>query len=144
MFGLVPYNKRDANIFRYMDDLEKSFWGDGLDGNKQFRCDISDKKDHYLLEAELPGFDKKDIHIALDNDVLTISAEHTSETEEKDKKSGYIRRERRYGSFARSFDVADIDADGIKADYKNGVLELNLPKKKELEAPVAKKIEIGG
>ena len=141
MLSLVPTSRRSANLFRLMDDMERSFFDPSISGRSQFRTDISDKGDHYLLEAELPGFDKNDIKIEQDGDVLTISATHSSENEEKDKEGNFVRRERRYGSFSRSFDVAGIDSENIKAAYKNGILELNMPKAKELE-PETRKIAI--
>ena len=60
--------------------------------------------------------------------MLTISAEHKEEKEEKDEQGNYLRRERRYGSFSRSFDVSGIDEKGITAAYENGILKLTLPK----------------
>lgn len=143
MFSMIPYRKREANLFGFMDDLERSLYSN-VSGDARFRVDISEKDDNYLLEAELPGFDKDDINVQLDGDTLSVSANHESKSEEKDKDGRYVRRERRYGSFTRSFDVTGIDVDKIKADYKNGVLELNLPKvKAEEKAPEARKINIG-
>lgn len=145
MFSLVPYGRRDANLFRFMDDVERSFFNNSVKGDSRFRVDISEKEGNYLLEAELPGFDKNDINVELEGEVLTINASHKSENEEKDKEGNYVRRERRYGSYARSFDVSGVDAENIKADYKNGVLELTLPKRPAVpETPNTRKIEIGG
>lgn len=141
MFGLLPYSRRDSSLFRMMDDFERNFFNDSLDGSTQFRCDISEKDGNYLVEAELPGFDKEDIHVNLDGDRLTISATHKTETEDKDEDGKYIRRERHFGSYSRSFDVSEIDTENIKADYKNGMLSLTLPKAKAI-APVTRKIEI--
>ena len=73
--------------------------------------------------------------------ILTISAQHDENKEEKDDKGGYIRRERRFGSFSRSFDITGIDESHISASYNNGVLELNLPKAVPVE-PQAKRIAI--
>lgn len=142
MFGLVPFNRREANLFSFMDDMEKSVFNSTINGKSQFRCDIKEQDGSYLMEAELPGFNKDEINIKLDGDTLTISASHKEEKEEKDEKTGYIRRERRYGSFSRSFDISEIDADHIKADYKNGILTLELPKLKEVQPPT-RHIEIG-
>ena len=74
---------------------------------------------------------KEDINIQLSDNYLTITAEHRTESEEKDKKGNYIRRERTWGSYSRSFDVSDINTAQIKAGYQNGVLTLNLPKRTE-------------
>ncbi len=84
---------------------------------------------------------KKDIKLDLKDGILTISAEHNENSDQKDEKGNYIRRERRYGSFSRSFDVTGIDENGITAAYKNGVLELSLPKAVPV-VPEAKRISI--
>ncbi len=96
----------------------------------ELRTDISDKGDAFVLEADLPGFKKDDIKIDLENDRLTIKAERHSEHE--DNRNGYVRRERHFGSFERSFDVSGIDTSGIRANYTDGVLTLTLPKRPEL------------
>ncbi len=144
MLNLIPYTKREANLFNFMDDLERNFFGNAVKGSKQFRCDISEKDGTYQLQAELPGFEKEDIHLELDGDFLTISAQHNTEKEEKDEEGRYIRRERHFGSFTRSFDVSGIEADKIAANYKNGVLEVTLPARREEEQkPNVRRIEIG-
>ena len=72
---------------------------------------------------------------------MTITAERHSDHEEKDKKGNYLRCERSYGSYQRSFDLSGIDESGIKAEYADGVLKLTLPKKSP-EVPAARRIEI--
>ena len=101
--------------------------------------DIAEEEGGYKLMADLPGFNKEDIHVDVDGDKLTISAERGNENEEK--KEGYIRRERSYGSYKRSFDISAIDSDAITGDYNNGVLTLHLPKK-VIATPEAKRIEL--
>ena len=73
---------------------------------------------------------------------MTVSAEHSTENEEKDDKGNYIRRERSYGSFSRSFDISDVDADHISAEYKNGVLEMILPKTQTTK-PETRRLTVG-
>ncbi len=90
------------------------------------KTDIIDKGDRYLVQAELPGFNKEEIHIDIKDNYLTVHAEHREEKEEK--KENYIRKERRYGSYERSFDISDVNADQIEAKYNDGVLELQMPK----------------
>ena len=128
MFDLIPFEHRNHRYMNPFADLEHSFFGDFGDLEKDFPCktDILDKGDHYLVKADLPGFAKEDIRIDVDGDCLTISAEKKKET--KEEKDNFIRRERRYGSFRRSFDVTGIDENGITAAYSNGILTLNLPK----------------
>lgn len=139
MFDLMPFGRNDRNLFRYLDNMEKSFFGDMASDFPQFRTDIIDKGDKYVLEAELPGFTKEDINIDIQNDRLIVSAEHNENTEEK--KENFVRKERRFGSFSRSFDISSVKADEITAEYKNGILELNLPKKAG-EVPASRRIEI--
>ena len=139
MFGMIPFARHDDNVFDLFDNFERSFFGDN--SASTFRTDIRDEGDKFVLEAELPGFKKEDIKLDLKDGILTVSAQHSESSEEKDKKGSYIRRERRYGSFARKFDVSGIQEDGITAAYNNGVLELTLPKAQPV-VPVARQIEI--
>ncbi len=140
MFELRPFHRNQEltyNPFKAMEDFEKRFFEDPFTGFfetgdiAEFKTDISDQGDSYLLEADLPGFDKKDIHLDVQGDVLTINAQRHSQHEDKDKKGNYIRLERSYGQYSRQFDVSGIDAHGIKAKYENGVLKLTMPKKQE-------------
>lgn len=104
------------------------------------RTDIRDEGDRFIMESELPGFNKEDISVDISGNSLTLKAEHKAENEEK-KEGKYIRRERSYGSYERSFDITGIDSDKITADYKNGILIMVLPKKQP-EAPASKKLTI--
>ena len=133
MFELTPFvhgnELHTYDPFRVMADWENRFFGSNeMSG---IRTDIQDKGDHYLLEADLPGFKKDDIHIDVENGMMTITAERHSEHEEKDKKDNYVRCERSYGSYQRSFDLSGIDEGGLQAAYADGVLTLTLPKAKE-------------
>lgn len=139
MFDLMPFGKNQKSLWDPFADFEKEFFSDRMPAMNLFKTDVLDKGDHYLLEADLPGFDKEDIQINLDGDYLTICAEHKEESEKEEKH--FVKRERHYGSFSRSFNVANIKADQIEAAYRNGVLELKLPKQTE-EKPQTKSIEI--
>lgn len=141
MFGMIPFERDNDNLFDTFDHFTRDFFRNSNTSLPAFRTDIRDAGDKYVLEAELPGFNKEDISLDLKDGILTITAEHKEEKEDKDEKGCYIRRERRYGSFQRSFDVTGIDEGGITAAYKNGVLELNLPKAAPV-VPEAKKIAI--
>ena len=72
MFDLIPFGRNERNLFNYLDNVERSFWDGSISNMAQFRCDVQDKGDSYLLEAELPGFEREDIGIDLDGrkDVL--------------------------------------------------------------------------
>ena len=151
MFELTRRNNNHQvkayNPFREMEELERKFFGDpfgaffGSADLAEFKTDVTDEGDHYLLEADLPGFDKKDIQLDISGDVLTVKAERHSKVEEKDKKDKIVRIERSYGSYSRQFDVSGVKTDEIKAKYENGVLQLKLPKKEE-EKPESKRLEI--
>lgn len=132
MFGMIPFARNDDNFFDLFDNFERKFFGNSAAALPDFRTDIRDAGDRYILEAELPGFQKEDIKLDLKDGILTISAQHGENKDEEDDKGSYIRRERRYGSFARTFDVSGINESGITAAYNNGILEVTLPK----QAPV--------
>ena len=141
MFGMLPFERGNDNTFDTFDRFMHNFFDNSNTTLPAFRTDIRDAGDKFVLEAELPGFDKEDIHLDLKDGILTIAAEHKESADQKDDKGNYIRRERRYGSFSRSFDVTGIDENGITAAYKNGVLELSLPKAVPV-VPEAKRISI--
>lgn len=151
MFGLTPYRRNQQQItynpFREMEEMERAFFGEPFgsffhSGDiAEFKTDITDQGDSFLLEADLPGFAKEDIHLDISGDTLTIHAERHSEYEDKDKKGNYVRCERSYGQYSRTFDVSMIDQDKIAAKLENGVLKLTLPKKPE-EKPVSKQLQI--
>jgi HSP20 family protein len=137
MYGMTPFGRNAFDLFNLWNDIDKN---DCMPVNA-CKTDIKDLGDKYVMESELPGFEKEDIKLDINGEFLVISAEHTAEKEEKDENTKYIRRERRYGSYKRSFDISDVDAETISAEYKNGILTIELPKKKPAE-PVAKRLEI--
>lgn len=141
MFGMLPFERGNDNTFDTFDRFMHNFFDNSNTTLPAFRTDIRDAGDKFILEAELPGFEKEDIHLDLKDGILTIAAAHKENADQKDDKGNYIRRERRYGSFSRSFDVTGIDENGITAAYKNGVLELSLPKAVPV-VPEAKRISI--
>lgn len=149
---LMPMLWSNNDIFDEMDDLfNRGFWGWGDDscrrdganhvddarrnalaGSSLMRTDVIEKDNCYQLEAELPGFNKEDINIDLKDNLLTISASHSENKDEKDNEGKYIRRERRSSSYQRSFRVEGLKPEDIIAQYKNGVLTVNIPKKEAL------------
>lgn len=102
--------------------------------------DVYETEDSYVLKAELPGVNKEDIKIDINNNTLTLKGE--KKLEQKTEKDNYVRIERRYGSFMRTFALSDkVDSGNIKAGYKDGVLEITLPKKEEAK-PKEIKVEV--
>jgi HSP20 family protein len=104
------------------------------------RVDLSETKDNYVVKAELPGLDAKDVNVSISGNVLTVKGEKKKKEEKKDEH--YHSTERYYGSFQRSFQLpANVKTDKIEASFDKGVLEVTLPKteeakKKEIEIKV--------
>lgn len=114
------------NPFRDFDDINRAFFGDNT--LTEFKTDIRDMGDGFVMEADLPGFKKEDIKLSLNGETLTIKATRHSDFEDQDKKSGYLRCERSYGTYTRSFDVTGVEVSQISASYNDGVLRVRLPK----------------
>lgn len=140
MYGLTPFERNSYNLFNAFHDFEKDFFDNHFPA-ESCKTDIKEEDGRYVVEAELPGFEKDDINIDINGNTLTISAENSVTNEEKSDGGKYIRRERSYGAYSRSFDISNIDSEHIDAEYKNGVLILNLPKKQEA-VPSARRLEI--
>jgi HSP20 family protein len=102
--------------------------------------DIYENKDRIVIEADLAGMNREDIHLTFGNNVLTLSGERR--LEKKDEADNYHRVERSYGTFTRSFAVQQTDSiEGVTAEYDNGILRIDLPKREEVKA---RRIEIAG
>ena len=140
MYGLTPFGRNRYDLFNIFNDMDKDFFGSSMPVNT-CRTDIRDEGEKYVMESELPGFEKEDIKLDINGSYLIISAEHEGNNDQKDDSGKYIRRERTFGSYRRSFDISDVNAEGISAEYKNGVLVIDLPKKKH-EEPASKRLEI--
>ena len=127
----------------YLDDVFDDFMFPTVkDDFVKMKCDIYEKDGAYHLEMDVPGFDKKDVQIEVDdNDYLTITAEKNTEDSEEDADKNYIRKERNYGKYQRAFYVGGIDKDNIQANFENGILKISMPKKEE-EKSSKKTIEI--
>ncbi|MDY6879423.1 MAG: Hsp20/alpha crystallin family protein [Thermodesulfobacteriota bacterium] len=120
--GFFPSIKMDDEVFR----------------NWKPAVDIYADDEKITITAELPGVDKKDIHVDLKDGILTLSGERTYENEVKEEK--YHRKERAHGKFYRSFALPEgADVDKIDADYKDGVLKIVIGKREEIKP---KKVEI--
>ena len=130
-----------------MDIMPRKFYLDDIfdemmlpKKEQHMKCDIYEKDGNYHIEMDVPGFDKKDISIEANDGYLTITAEKNNEDEEKNENKNYIRRERVYGKVERSFYLGDLDQDKIDAEFKNGILNIVVPKKEETSNK--KRIEI--
>jgi HSP20 family protein len=107
---------------------ESNIWGilSDLRGNQGFKVDVKDHEKEYVVEAELPGVKKEDITLNIENDLLSISVNTTMEKNEERKQ--YIRKERSFGSYSRNFRLDGIKEEGVRAEYKDGILSVYLPK----------------
>jgi len=102
---------------------------------------IREDEKFYTLELAVPGMEKKDLKIDINEDVLTISSESKNESEES--KDGYKRKEFSYSSFCRSFYIPEnVNRDKIEANYKDGILTVGLPKQEEEKNKISRQIEI--
>lgn len=135
MNWLTPLDKRKDSLRKYIDEMlgddflklpAKDFFPE-----TRMRTDIRETDKEYVLEAELPGFEKKEIKINIKDNYLIISAEKKEEIEEKTE--DYIRKERSYGSLRRSFYLENIKEGEIKAKFDNGILTVVLPKSEEIK-----------
>ena len=107
----------------YIDDVIDSL----MDCEKsEMKCDIYEKENNYIVEMDLPGYKKEDIKIECNKGNLIVSCE--KQKEEKDETKKYIRRERSYGKYSRSFYLGDIDQEHIDASFKDGTLIITIPK----------------
>ena len=141
MFEMMPF-EYSTDLLDSCQNGEKNFFSEIGRSFSGFNTDIQDTGKEYILETELPGFKKEDIHVEVQDGVLTISAKHEEKQDEQDEKSGkYVRRERRYGSYQRSFTLDGVDPKSIQAAYENGVLKLTLPKEQPT-VPETHRIEI--
>lgn len=139
MFNIIPTAfGRDLISYDPFKDFDRFFAAPAVKSAVAFRTDIRHEDGTYTVEADLPGVAKEDIDLEIKDEVLTIKAVRHSEQENEEKKGSYIRCERSWGSYERSFDVSGIDTDNISAAFENGVLKLTLPEKKAVEPEVRK------
>ena len=126
-------------------DLFDDFFDDNFFNKKEknlMKTDIKEKKDKYVIEMDLPGFEKENIKLELNNGYLTISGKQENKIDEEEEK--FVHKERFYGECTRSFFVGDnIKEEDIDAEFKNGILKIDIPKKEEQkELQETKQIEI--
>ncbi len=125
LFGRAPLRRTEGR-----EDMTLADWSP--------LADITEDDKEYLIKAELPDVKKENVKVTVENGVLSISGERKFEKEEKNKK--YHRVERAYGSFVRSFSLPDnADPSGVKAEFKDGMLTVHLPKSKQAKP---KQIEV--
>ena len=147
MAGLIPFNRRNNDLMgtgfedfqNMLDDFFANRWPlrRSLAGDT-FKIDVQDNENEYVIEAELPGVQKNDVNVSLEDGRLSVSVNKQEVKEEQNK--NYVHRERTYSSMTRSIVLADADSDGIKAKLTDGVLTITVSKK--VKPDHAKTIEI--
>ena len=130
---MIP-RKNDYDVW---DDMFKDPFFTRSNENKLMKTDIKETDTSYILDIDLPGFEKENIKMSIEDGYLTVEA---STSKENEKKGNFIRKERFYGECSRSFYVGeDIKEDMIKASFKNGILNVEVPKIDEKEKEKEKK-----
>ena len=111
--------------------------------NQIMKTDVKEKEGNYILDIDIPGYNKDDIKISLADGYLTVSAATKKDVDESNKKENYIHRERFYGKCSRTYYAGEnVTEEDIKAKFNNGILTINFPKDKEVENKTKKFIEI--
>lgn len=135
--NLIRYEPKALDLFN-LDRVFDGFFDEDLWTTSTPAVDVREEEGRYLMEVDLPGLTEKDIEVKLDSNLLTVSSRKEEKKEEK--KNGYLIRERRSAGFARSFVLPEgVDREGIGAEFKNGVLNLSIPK---VPAVQPRKIEV--
>ncbi len=136
---MIPRKRNEFDIWE--DMFKDPFFNE--ERSQIMKTDIKEKKDSYLIDIDLPGYEKEDIKINIEDGYLNIVAKTNSEKEDKEEGT-FLRKERYYGECSRSFYIGDqIKEEDIKASFKNGTLRLEVPKFEEKKAlPEKKYIQI--
>ena len=109
----------------YLDSIFDDFFNNDVVPS-EMKCDIYEKDGKYNIELDIPGFNKNEINVECHDGYLSVTAEKDEKEEEKDK--NYIKKERVYGRIQRQFYVGDVDSDDIKAEFKDAILKIVVPK----------------
>src|SRR5699024_4307312 len=146
MQPMRPWNSNEHPIQRFRNEIDgmfsrffndsflptSSLWNE--ESSFMPKCNIEEKKDHYLVEVEIPGVEPKDVNIELEGNMLSIKGERKRESKAEDRDDKMHVVEQSYGSFYRSFSLPNnVNTEAIKAENKNGVLFIKIPKNKEKE-----------
>jgi HSP20 family protein len=146
--------KRNTNFFPAIPSLVEEFlnadWRDSLASWRANvttvpSVNVAETDDALMIEVAAPGMRREDFKVELDNEILTISSQHSDSREENDRSTNYIRKEFMFNSFQRSFAVPSgkVKANDITAKYRDGILRVIVPKSDEFRRKPAKQISIG-
>lgn len=118
----------DVNPSDLFKDFGRQFF-EQFPGNSSIKTDVKELDDQYVVEAELPGFEKRNISLEFENNILTIEGKQTTENKSADDNGQVIHQERSFNDVKRQFTFNNVDENAIQAAYDKGVLNVRLPKK---------------
>ena len=116
------------NLMNMRDWMNDDFFSDLTPVADHMKTDVAETDQAYQVKIDMPGFDKKDIHINYANNILSVTGHRDTFADESDKKGNILHSERRYGQMSRQYRLPDVDRAKVAAHYENGVLTLDLPK----------------
>jgi len=131
-----------ATVNELFDNLFANNWNTEERANFVPATNIVENEKDFIIELSAPGFNKTDIKVEVEKDMLVISGEHKEE--KKEEKANYTRKEFNYGSFKRSFSLPEnVNTDNVEAKYENGILNIVLPKRTEEKVKAVKEVKVG-
>lgn len=137
---MIPRKRNEFDLFDDMFGMDPFF---ERKETKLMRTDIKEKGNNYIIEVDLPGYEKENIEIEMENGYLKVSAKTSKDVDESDEEEKYIHKERYYGECSRSFYVGEnLKEEDVKAAFKNGILTLTVPKEQPKQLEEKKKIQI--
>lgn len=137
---MIPRKRNDFDLFDEMFGVDPFF---ERRDSKLMKTDIKEKKDKYIIDVDLPGYDKENIDLEIEDGYLKVTAKVDKNIDESDEDERYIHQERYFGECSRSFYIGkDITEEDIKASFKNGILTLTIPKEEPKKLEEKKKIQI--
>lgn len=138
----MPRKREDFFPKLFQSDLDSDFFDRFFKESNYPQVDVKEANGQYEVVVDVPGFSKDDIQVDFKDGYLSISGKKEESTETSEDEGHYIRKERSFGSFKRSFYVGDVDDQAIKGNFKDGVLQLTVPKPEEKDSGNGKRIEI--
>ena len=137
---MIPRKRNDFDLFDEMFGMDPFFERRVA---KLMKTDIKEKGDKYIIDIDLPGYDKENIDLEIEDGYLKVSAKVDKNIDESDEEEKYIHQERFYGECSRSFYIGkNIKEEDIKASFKKGILTLTIPKEEQKKLEEKKKIQI--
>lgn len=136
---MIPRKRNEFDLF---DDMFIEPFFDRKE-SRLMKTDIKEKSDNYIIDVDLPGYEKENIEIEMENGYLRVTAKTSKDIDESNEEEKYIHKERFYGECSRSFYVGEnLKEEDIKASFKNGILSLTFPKEKQKQLEEKKRIQI--